>query len=145
MTGLAVPWRADLTLEGLNSYAKDTMVEGLGIVFTEIGPNFLRGTMPVDERSCQPMGVLHGGASVAFAETLASTASNATMDDAHRVLGQEINANHLRPVPKGERVTGTTYLLHAGARSQVWSIEIHNDRGQLVCISRITMAVINRR
>jgi uncharacterized protein (TIGR00369 family) len=67
------------------------------------------------------------------------------MDYAHRVLGQEINANHLRPVPKGERVTGTTYLLHAGARSQVWSIEIHNDRGQLVCISRITMAVINRR
>ena len=89
MTGLAVPWRADLTLEGLNSYAKDTMVEGLGIVFTEIGPNFLRGTMPVDERSCQPMGVLHGGASVAFAETLASTASNATMDDAHRVLGDK--------------------------------------------------------
>jgi uncharacterized protein (TIGR00369 family) len=121
------------------------MVEGLGIVFTEIGPHFLRGTMPVDERSCQPMGVLHGGASVAFAETLASTASNATMDDAHRVLGQEINANHLRPVPKGETVTGTTYLLHAGARSQVWSIEIHNARGQLICISRITMAVINRR
>ena len=88
MTGLPVPWRVDITLDGLNSYAKDTMVEGLGIVFTEIGPNFLRGTMPVDERSCQPMGVLHGGASVAFAETLASTASNATMDDAHRCSGR---------------------------------------------------------
>jgi len=145
MSGLPVSWRTGLSLETLNAYAKGTMVEGLGIQFTEIGPNFLRGTMPVDEHSCQPMGILHGGASVAFAETLASTASNATMDDAHSVLGQEINANHLRPVPKGEQVIGTTYLLHAGARSQIWSIEIHNERGQLVCISRITMAVVKRR
>jgi 1,4-dihydroxy-2-naphthoyl-CoA hydrolase len=145
MSGLTIPWREGVSLELLNAYARNTMVENLGIVFTELTGDYLRGTMPVNERSCQPMGVLHGGASVAFAETLASTASNATMDDAHRVLGQEINANHLRPVPVGEHVVGTTYLLHAGARSQVWSIEICNARGQLTCISRITMAVINRR
>jgi len=145
MSGLTIPWRTGVSLDLLNAYARNTMVENLGIVFTELTTDYLRGTMPVNERSCQPMGVLHGGASVAFAETLASTASNATMDDAHRVLGQEINANHLRPVPLGEQVTGTTYLLHAGARSQVWSIEIRNARDQLTCISRITMAVINRR
>jgi 1,4-dihydroxy-2-naphthoyl-CoA hydrolase len=115
------------------------------MVITELGPDFLRGTMPVDARTCQPMRLLHGGASVAFAETLASIASNSSVGAGQAAVGQEINANHLRPAYEGETVTGTTRLLHAGARSQVWSIEICNAKGQLVCVSRITMAIIRQR
>jgi uncharacterized protein (TIGR00369 family) len=91
------------------------------------------------------MRLLHGGASVVLAETLASVAANSCLDDHHAAVGQEINANHLRPALEGELVTGTTRLLHAGARSQVWSIDITNARGQAVCVSRITLAIINRR
>ncbi|MFM7627580.1 MAG: hotdog fold thioesterase, partial [Gammaproteobacteria bacterium] len=91
-------WQPGTTLEGCNATSARTMVEGLGIVFTELGPDFIRGTMPVDARSVQPMGILHGGASVAFAETLASVGANCTVDRrTQAVVGQEINANHLRP------------------------------------------------
>ncbi|MFM7432526.1 MAG: PaaI family thioesterase [Gammaproteobacteria bacterium] len=129
----------------MNERSHATMMATLGIVFTEKGADFLRGTMPVDARSCQPMRMLHGGASVALAETLASVGANCCLDEAHAAVGQEINANHLRPALEGETVTGTARLLHAGARSQVWTVEINNARAQLVCVSRITMAVINRR
>jgi uncharacterized protein (TIGR00369 family) len=120
-------------------------VSALGIVFTRIGDDFVQATMPVGPLTCQPMRLLHGGASVVLAETLASVAANSCLDDHHAAVGQEINANHLRPALEGELVTGTTRLLHAGARSQVWSIDITNARGQAVCVSRITLAIINRR
>jgi 1,4-dihydroxy-2-naphthoyl-CoA hydrolase len=138
-------WRDDITLEALQARAHDTLVSHLGIEFTELGPDFLSGTMPVDARTCQPMRILHGGASVALAETLASVAANAVVDQARfGCVGQEINANHLRPVPIGHVVTGITRPFHLGARSQVWGIEIFNEQQQRVCVARITMAVVNR-
>ncbi len=117
----------------------------LGISFTEIGPDFLRATMPVDERTCQPMRLLHGGASVVLAETLGSTGANLLVDLTRcAMVGQEINANHLRAVPIGGIVTGTARPLHIGARSQVWGIEIVDERGRLVCVSRMTLALVDR-
>lgn len=121
------------------------MVETLGISVTDIGEDYLKGTMPVTAHTCQPMRILHGGASVAFAESLASIAANWSLNDEQAAVGQEINANHLRPAREGEIVTGVTRLVHAGARSQVWTIDISNEQGQPVCISRITIAIIKRR
>jgi 1,4-dihydroxy-2-naphthoyl-CoA hydrolase len=138
-------WWPGVTLEGMNARSERTLVSHLGIQITELGPDFLRGTMPVDERSVQPMRILHGGASVVLAETLASVAANCTIDPArHAVVGQEINANHVRAAREGSVVEGTTRPLHLGARSQVWSIDIVNAAGQLICVSRITLAVIDR-
>ena len=138
-------WRPGTTLEGCNAHNRGTMVEALGIVFTELGPDFIRGTMPVDARTVQPMRILHGGASVALAETLASVGANCTVDRATQaVVGQEINANHLRPAPEGETVEGTARPIHIGSRSQVWGIEVRDAAGKLVCVSRITLAVIAR-
>jgi 1,4-dihydroxy-2-naphthoyl-CoA hydrolase len=117
----------------------------LGIDFTEWGDDFLRGTMPVEPRTRQPMGYLHGGASVVLAETLGSVAANAVVDPSRfRCMGQEINANHLRPVADG-LVFGIARPHHIGARSQVWGIEIRDADEKLVCISRLTMAVIEWR
>ncbi|HEV8331797.1 MAG TPA: hotdog fold thioesterase [Steroidobacteraceae bacterium] len=116
----------------------------LGIEFTEIGPDFLRGRMPVDDRTRQPFGILHGGASVALAETLGSTAAGLVVDpDKYRVVGQEINANHVRAVTDGF-VIGTTRPLHVGKRSHVWEIRIADEQDRLVCISRITLFVMER-
>lgn len=138
-------WHPGTTLEFIRGVQPETMATFLGIEFTELGPDLLRATMPVTERTCQPMRVLHGGASVVLAETLASTAANCVIDMSRRaLLGQEINANHLRPVPLGGLVTGTTRPFHLGARSQVWGIEIVDARGRLVCVSRITMALVER-
>ena len=144
-SGQTIAWSPGVTLELMNERSRNTMVDNLGIVLTEMGTDFLRGTMPVNSRSCQPMRLLHGGASVAFAETLASIGANCSVGEDQAAVGQEINANHLRSALEGEIVTGTTRLLHAGARTQVWTIEIHNARGELVCVSRITMAIIRRR
>lgn len=121
--------------------AKGTLLEHLGIKLTEVGPDYIRGTMPVDHRTHQPQGLLHGGASVALAETLGSIAATMVVDPAtHMCVGQEINANHLRGVTGGI-VTGTARAFYIGRSSHVWGIEIHNADGQLVCVSRITMAV----
>jgi len=137
-------WRSLLSLEELNSGSAGTMVEHLGIKFTEIGDDFIRGTMPVDERTHQPYGVLHGGASVALAETLGSTGATMCVDAAqYQCVGQEINANHVRPVQTG-LVTGTARPVHLGGRTHVWVIDIVNEAGKLVCTSRLTMAVIRR-
>jgi 1,4-dihydroxy-2-naphthoyl-CoA hydrolase len=137
-------WRDDITLEWFRERAHNTMSNYIGIEFTELGADFLRGTMKVDSRTRQPMGLLHGGASVVLAETLASIAANGTVDQSRfSCVGQEINANHLRPVAEGQTVTGTARPVHIGARSQVWSTEIVNARGQLVCVSRMTIATIN--
>jgi uncharacterized protein (TIGR00369 family) len=135
-------WRRQATLTDLTEASRGTLVEHLGIEFVEIGPDFIRGTMPVDQRTVQPMRILHGGASVVLAETLGSTAANLCVERAGTVcVGQEINANHVRSAHSG-RVTGTARAVHLGGRSQVWSIEIVNEAGQLVCLSRLTIAVI---
>lgn len=137
-------WRSLLPLETLNAGGASTLMGPLGIEFTEIGADFIRGTMPVDARTHQPFGLLHGGASVALAETLGSMGANMCVDSSRYLcVGQEINANHLKSVRSGH-VTGTARPLHVGTRSQVWSIEIVSDSGALVCVSRLTIAVIPR-
>lgn len=137
-------WRSLQTVEELNGNRPGTLIENLGILFTEIGDDFVRGTMPVDTRTVQPYGLLHGGASVALAETLGSMGAAMCVDaDEYQVVGQEINANHVRAARSG-LVTGTARAVHLGGRTHVWSIEIVNDAKKLVCISRITMAVIKR-
>jgi len=137
-------WRSLRTLEDLNSGTVGTMVEHLGIRFTEISDDFIRGTMPVDGRTRQPYGLLHGGASVALAETLGSTGATMCVDATqYQCVGQEINANHVRPAHTG-LVTGTARPMHLGGRTHVWTIDIVNEAGKLVCTSRLTMAVIRR-
>lgn len=121
---------------------KGTLMETLDIQITEVGEDFIRGTMPVDHRTVQPYGILHGGASVALAETLGSIAAHLVVDsDEFFTVGMEVNANHLRPVTEG-RVTGTARPIHIGRSSHVWGIEITNNENKMVCISRITMAVV---
>jgi len=127
---------ADLTIRG-------GLPKHLAIEFTEIGPDFLRGRMPVDDRTHQPHGILHGGASVALAETLGSYGATLVVDpDKYRCVGQEINANHLRGISSGF-VIGTARPVHIGRRSHVWEIRITDERDKLVCISRLTMAVLD--
>jgi 1,4-dihydroxy-2-naphthoyl-CoA hydrolase len=135
-------WFRPYTLEELDRQSRGCMVEHIDIRFTEIGPDFIRASMPADKRTWQPYGLLHGGASVTLAETLGSVGANCCVDNARfYCVGQEINANHLRAVRSG-RVTGTARPIHLGARSQVWEIRIDDERGRLACISRITMAVV---
>lgn len=134
-------WQSARSLEELNAEHAATLTERLEIVFTEVGEDFVRASMPVDERTRQPYGLLHGGASLALAETVGSTGANMCVDRSrYFCVGQEINANHVRSARNG-RVTGTARPLHIGGSSQVWSIDITNEAGQLVCISRLTMAV----
>ncbi|HKR75149.1 MAG TPA: hotdog fold thioesterase [Rhodanobacter sp.] len=135
-------WRQDTDLARINAWSRNTLMEVLGICITGIGEDWLRGTMPVDRRTHQPYGLLHGGASVALAETLGSTAAMLTLDPAQfRAVGLEINANHVRGVREGT-VTGTAKALHLGRSTQVWEIRIEDERQRLVCVSRITMAVV---
>jgi 1,4-dihydroxy-2-naphthoyl-CoA hydrolase len=137
-------WRSLQSIDELNGNRDGTLIANLGILFTEIGEDFVRATMPVDARTVQPYGLLHGGASVALAETLGSMGAAMCVDAAqYQVVGQEINANHVRAARSG-LVTGTARPAHIGGRTHVWSIEIVNDAQKLVCISRITMAVIKR-
>ncbi len=118
---------------------QETMTEHVGIEITEQGEDFLRGTMPVDHRTIQPMGILHGGASVVLAETLGSIAANLCCETGYCV-GLEINANHIRSVNSG-KVTGTARSIHIGRSTHIWEIRIEDDQGRLTCISRLTMAV----
>ena len=137
-------WRTPTSVEQIREYSRETLAETIGIRVTEIGPDFLRATMPVNPKVHQPMGVLHGGASVALAETVGSVAATLCVDQEKYVcLGQEINANHLRPISSG-MVTATARPYHIGKRSHVWSIEIRDERERLVCVSRLTMAVVDR-
>ena len=138
MSGYA--WPEGATIEALNAASAGTLMQALGIEFTELGDGYLRATMPVDARTHQPYGLLHGGASVALAETLGSSAG-ALLAGGTAVVGLEINANHLRAVREGT-VTGTTRPLHIGRSTQVWEIEIEDEAGRPVCISRITLAVL---
>ena len=137
-------WKSLRTVEELNSGRAGTLVEHLGIEFTQISDDFIRGTMPVDGRTRQPYGLLHGGASVALAETLGSMGASMCVDaEEFQCVGQEINANHVRAARTG-RVTGTARPVHLGGRSHVWVIEVVNDAGNLVCTSRLTIAIIRR-
>lgn len=132
-------------LAAINASGADSMVAHLGITVTEQGEDFLRGTMPVDPRTRQPFGLLHGGASVALAESLGSLAGNLCLDnDALMAVGLEISANHVRAVTSGI-VTGTARPLHLGRNTQVWDIRIEDEEGRLVCVSRLTLAVVARR
>ena len=134
--------RTPVDIAALNANCRGTMIEHLGIVIIEAGDDWLRGTMPVDARTRQPYGLLHGGASVALAETLGSMAGNLCVDSAKEmVVGLEINANHLRAARDGI-VTGTARALHVGRSTQVWEIRIENEAGKPVCVSRLTLAVV---
>lgn len=137
-------WFANYTLDDLARLGRDNMGDYLGIVFTAIDDDSLTATMPVDHRTVQPAGLLHGGASAALAETVGSIAANLTVDPAGQsCVGLEINANHLRGVRSG-LVVGTARPLHLGKGTQVWEIRIADEEGHLVCVSRLTMAVLER-
>ncbi|MEO6115400.1 MAG: hotdog fold thioesterase [Pseudolysinimonas sp.] len=134
-------WHGDVPMNVLKAMSTGSLIETLGIELTDITPDSLHGRMPVDARTIQPAGVLHGGASVAFAETLTSIAGYLTLDrDRFHVVGMEINANHLRPVTEGW-VTGVARPIHRGSRVQVWEVRISDAQDRLVCISRCTLAV----
>lgn len=139
---MAGPFRLRPSPEEMNRGAKGTVIEQLGIEITELGEDFLRGTMPVDARTKQPYGLLHGGSSAVLAETLASMAANLCVADAahEQAVGVELNANHLRAATAGV-VTGTARALHVGRSTQVWDIRIEDEAGRLVCVSRLTLAI----
>ncbi len=133
-----------LSLAGLNPVGPKTMGEFLGIEWVELGDAYLIMRMPVDDRTKQPYGLLHGGASCALAETVGSLASHFVMDPEKNIcVGLEINANHVRSINKGF-VTATCTPLHIGASTHVWDIKIHDDRNKLVCISRLTVAILKK-
>jgi 1,4-dihydroxy-2-naphthoyl-CoA hydrolase len=134
-------WKKEFTIEDMNQFRDQTLVGHLDIKFTEKGEDFISATMPVDKRTVQPMGILHGGASVVLAESLGSTASNMTLDESSYSVGLEIKANHLKSVSKG-LVTGKAKPVHLGRTTQVWDISIVNEKNQLTCVSRLTMAVL---
>ncbi len=134
----------NITVEHLNNLSRNTMSERIGIEFTQIGQDFIEATMPVDARTHQPLGLLHGGASVALAETLGSVAATCCVDSSRQFcVGLEINANHIRGVRAGY-VKGTTRPVHIGKKTQVWEIRIVNEKEELVCVSRITLAVLDK-
>lgn len=135
-------FRAPVDLQLVNELSRNTLIDHLGIVFTAAGDDWLQATMPVDARTKQPYGLLHGGASVVLAETLGSSAGNLCVDPSQQVcVGLEINANHLRAARSGV-VTGTARALHVGRTTQVWEIRIEDEAGKPVCISRLTLAVV---
>lgn len=137
-------WFKKFSIEELNRRSDMTMSEFLGIQFTEVGDDYLTATMPVTERTKQPIGILHGGANVVLAETVASTAANAVIDlERFYCVGLEINANHLRSIKEG-LVTAITSPIHLGRTTQVWQINIFNEAGKQTCVSRMTAAVITR-
>ncbi|APW35892.1 esterase [Rhodoferax koreense] len=134
-------WKRPISLEALNAASPNTAIAHLGIEFTEIGDDFLRGRVPVDHRTVQPFGLLHGGVSVVLAETLGSMGANYAAPEGWGAVGLDINANHLRAATSGW-VTGTARAVHVGRTTQVWQIDMVNDEGKPSCVSRITMAML---
>lgn len=135
-------WFGTFTPAMLNDRPKNHIGALLGIEFTEVGDDYIVATMPVDERTHQPAGILHGGASVVLAETLGSIAAYMCIDpEKHIAVGLEVNANHLRPVSSG-LVKGVAKSLHLGGKTQVWEIKMYNDKGKMNCISRLTVAIL---
>lgn len=138
-------WHADITLPALTFRGKNTMIDHLGIEFIEIGDDFLIAKMPIDHRTHQPIGIMHGGASCALAETVGSTAANCSVDpDKFYCVGLEINTNHIRSIREGF-VYGVAKPYHLGKSTQVWSIEITNEKKQLISINRLTMMVMEKK
>lgn len=137
-------WRTKPDLSAINELSRDTLVRHLGIEFVEVGDDYIKATMPVDQRTHMPMGMLHGGASLVLAETLGSVGSYLCIEDLSKnyCVGLEINANHLRPVQEGQ-VTGIARPIHLGKTTHVWEIRIVDGEGLPVCISRMTLAVMN--
>lgn len=137
-------WITPLTLEEVNQRCKNSLSDHLGILFTEIGKDFLTATMPVDQRTMQPMGIMHGGASAALAETVGSAAANYCIDQNVSVcVGLDLNINHIRPVKSGY-VKGIAKPFHLGKTTQVWEIRIVNEVGNLISVSRLTMAILSK-
>jgi 1,4-dihydroxy-2-naphthoyl-CoA hydrolase len=137
-------WFRPITIDNLNARGKNTLSDFLGIQFIAIGEDSMTATMPATTRTKQPLGIIHGGANVVLAETIASTAANAAVDfEKCYCVGLEINANHIRSVREG-LVTAVTTPYHIGRSTQVWHIELRNDEGQLTCVSRMTAAVVTR-
>ena len=139
-------WKQTVNLENINAFSANTMVEHLGIEFIETGEDYLVAKMPVDSRTVQPFRLLHGGASVALAETIGSTASVLCIENTEKQapVGVEINANHLRPVTKGF-VYATCKPVKVGRTLHIWAIEIKNEDDKLVCVSRLTIAIVERK
>lgn len=138
-------FKEDFSIDKLQHTSAGTMSDFIGVRFTEIGPNFIKATMPVNERTKQPFGLLHGGASVVLAETLGSVASALVLNMERSIcVGLEINANHIRSVQSG-LVTGTVTPIHLGSTTHVWDIRIQDENDKLVCVSRLTVAVLTRR
>ena len=137
-------WTKPISVESITALSAGCAVSHLGIEFLEVGDDFIRGRVPVDERTRQPYGLLHGGVSVALAETLGSVAAGHVAAEGHAVVGLDINANHLKSARSGW-VTGIARPVHIGRSTQVWHIEMHNDDGELTCVSRLTVAVLAPR
>ncbi|HXE97714.1 MAG TPA: hotdog fold thioesterase [Dongiaceae bacterium] len=137
-------WKSMTTLEQLKERSKNTLMEHLGIEYLEIGDDYLKARMPVDSRTRQSAGILHGGASAALAETIGSIAAGMCVDrERKHIVGLEINANHIRQATSGW-VTGITTPIHVGNTTQIWEIRIYNEEEKLVCISRLTVANIDK-
>jgi 1,4-dihydroxy-2-naphthoyl-CoA hydrolase len=142
---MSIWYNPAITAEQLNPLGKGNMAEWLGIEITEVGDDYLKATMPVDHRTRQPYGLLHGGASVVLAETLGSVGAAFVIDRSkYDCVGLDINANHVRGVREGF-VTGTAHPVHIGKTTQVWEIHIHDERDKLICISRLTVAIIPKQ
>lgn len=134
-------WKRNIDLDVLNKTSENTLISHLDIKYSEVTDSCIKATMPVCSITHQPLGMLHGGASVVLAETLGSVAANFCVNEDSFCVGLDINANHIRAVRDGF-VTGTAEPIHLGAKTQVWQINIHNDKKQLICTSRLTVAVM---
>lgn len=134
-------WKKPISVAELAAIHENTAVAYLGMEFLEVGDDFIRARVPVDQRTIQPYGLLHGGVSVVLAETLGSCGAAYCSPQGHRAVGLDINANHIKGAISGW-VTGITRPVHLGRTTQVWQIDMHNDAGELTCVSRITMAVL---
>ncbi|MDP2163377.1 MAG: hotdog fold thioesterase [Hydrogenophaga sp.] len=137
-------WKQPISCEILTAISQGTANQHLGLEFLEVGEDFIRGRVPVDHRTRQPYGLLHGGVSVVLAETLGSCGAAYCCPEGYRAVGLDINANHLRGATSGW-VTGIARPVHIGRTTQVWQIDLHNDAGELTCVSRLTMAVLAPR
>ncbi len=137
-------WKKEISPAILATNHTDTATEHLGLEFLEVGDDFIRARVPVDHRTRQPYGLLHGGVSVVLAETIGSCGAHYSCPPDHRAVGLDINANHLKSATSGW-VTGTARPVHIGKSTQVWQIDMHNDAGDLTCVSRITMAILAPR
>ena len=136
-------WKKSVSAQDLNQHRKKTMVDHLAIEITEVGEDYIIASMPVDERTHQPMGILHGGASIALAETVGSIAANLAVDESHYCVGLEVNGNHLKSIRSG-KVFARASAVHLGRSTQVWDIRITDEEGRKICISRLTMAVLSK-